>query len=107
MATQFIARSKKGLELLDFNSGKDSSPLCTELMEKVPKQCRFSATGLRLAVALPEAILVYAWAEGETAKKEAIELGKIPISQCVDFVLSPSGRYIATYEKPVPSMFCP
>lgn len=102
MATQFLARSKKGLELFEFGDSQDPSALAQSLCEEVPRQCRFSASGLRLAFSLSQAIVVYAWRDGRFAEtgREAHEVGRVPISQCVDFVLSPTGRYLAAYEKP-------
>lgn len=88
---EFVARSKGGLEL--FNFGEPDTVVSAPITNDPVKHCRFSTNGKVMAYSLATEIVVCSF---NTSKPE--ELARIPIS-CVDFVLSPSGRFMAVFEK--------
>lgn len=88
---QFVARSKAGLEVYTLAEQKLSSP--ASLSTESIKQLRLTNDGKRMAYALATEVIAYSWTDSGP-----IELCRVPVT-CVDFVLSPSGRYMATFEK--------
>lgn len=88
----FVVRSKAGLEIYSYENDKLGE--AKNLINEPAKQCRFSSDGHRMAYALTSEVVVCTWNEAGCAN----ELCRVQVS-CVDFALSPMGRYLATFEK--------
>ena len=86
-----LARHKGALEVYPFIGGKLES--AKPLVNEPVRQCRMSNDGNRLAYSLTNKVLIVGW-EDDFVK----EICSVPIV-CVDFCLSPSGRYLGTFEK--------
>jgi len=92
---QFVARSKGGLELYELKSPKDAIGPATKLSGEAVRQCRFSSDGRRMAFTLATQLVVYSFEGPGACAREMFRLEIV----CADFVLSPFGSYLATYEK--------
>lgn len=89
----FIARSKAGLAVYPIEMGRLGTP--EMITEEPTKQCRFSSNGKRMGYATAKEVIIMEWCEAGGAR----ELCRVPVVS-VDFVFSPMGRYLGTFEKP-------
>lgn len=91
---QLMARSRGGLELFDFAGQGRQLSQPKSISSEVPRQSRLSANGRCLAYALADEIVVCESQEGTL-----VETCRVAVTGCADFTLSPSGCYLAVFEK--------
>lgn len=89
----FLVRSKGSLDVCTLKDGVVNGGI---VITKEPvKQIRANATGSRLAIGHADGI---ALVDFTTIEEGVTVVCKVPVV-CQDFCLSPSGRYLATFEK--------
>ena len=92
------ARSKIGLQVFHLEKdGTLSSPTSLLGTELVVRQSKWSSNGLCLAVSLATEIVIFT--VDKVNNRELKESWRVSVS-CADFVFSPSGQFLATFEKP-------
>lgn len=95
MEVSFVAHSRAGLEYCRTSSAKgqlDRIPVVVNGGNDQVRQCRYSLDGSRFAYSLPGELVVCDCPSMSTVRR-------LPLA-AVDFVLSPKGTYVATWEKP-------
>lgn len=88
-----LVRSKKSLEVCTLMNGIVSGGAV--ITREPVKQIRANATGTRLAIGHADGIALIDFTTTEGGVREVC---KVPVV-CQDLCLSPSGRYLATFEK--------
>lgn len=103
---ELVTRAKNGIEVYQ-GATMDSLQKQSILSDTIAKQCRFNSyDGSRLAYSLNDQVVVLDTAT--TSPSSSVnggyrEVCRVSVPACADFVLSPKGTFLATFEKPMTS----
>lgn len=106
---ELVTRAKNGIEVYQ-GATMDSLQKQSILSDTIAKQCRFNSfDGSRLAYSLNDHVVVLDTTSTSTTTSISNNNGgyrevcRVLVPACADFVLSPKGTFLATFEKPMSS----